>query len=203
MHRSLLSTVLTLALVRLDVIFVGDDSTISSLLASGVTSGLLALVTVALTINQLILSRVFGSPNELADRYDAATERIVTVVSTPSPSFDLGEVGNRFADRIAAALDRGVEVRALVDPELFERLPGDVIERYEGLIGNEPGYEVRLAADVAGSFTLIDRAEVCIEVPNPLTSDEPFALIDLTDPEFAADVYEEFEPRWERAERFP
>lgn len=65
---------LTLALVRLDVIFVGDDSMIATLLASGVTSGLLALVTVALTINQLILSRVFGSPNELADRYESNLE---------------------------------------------------------------------------------------------------------------------------------
>ena len=62
---------LTLVLAWQDVITVGYDSSIRGLLSSGVTSGLLALVTVSLSINQLILSRVFGSPNELTDRYES------------------------------------------------------------------------------------------------------------------------------------
>ena len=52
---------------------------------------------------------------------------------------------------------------------------------------------------MSGTFEIIDDTEVCIEVPHPLTQDETFAVIDLKDPEFAADVRSEFEPRWNAA----
>jgi len=42
--------------------------------------------------------------------------------------------------------------------------------------------------------------EVCLEVPNPLDPAEAFAMIDLKDQGFAADVRDVFEPRWENAE---
>jgi len=37
-------------------------------------------------------------------------------------------------------------------------------------------------------------------VPNPLDPTESFAMINLKDQPFAADIREEFTPRWERAE---
>jgi hypothetical protein len=61
-------------LTALDIISVGLSSSTRTLLASGVTSGLLTLITVTLSINQLILSRVFGSPNELSDKLEGTVD---------------------------------------------------------------------------------------------------------------------------------
>lgn len=65
---TLLTAGATFALVWVDLLAIGPSSLASTLLASGLASGTLTLITVALSINQLILSRVFGSPNELSDR---------------------------------------------------------------------------------------------------------------------------------------
>ncbi|SIR14000.1 hypothetical protein SAMN05421858_1569 [Haladaptatus litoreus] len=67
------------ALTAVGAISVGFKSAVRSLLSSGIASGLLTLITVALSINQLILSRVFGSPNELTDRLDGTLEFRQTV----------------------------------------------------------------------------------------------------------------------------
>ena len=56
------------SMTRSGVLFVGPGSAASSAFSSGLISGTLTLVTIALSINQLILSRLFGSPNELSDR---------------------------------------------------------------------------------------------------------------------------------------
>lgn len=80
--------VLLYALVLAEVITVGPKSNVRSLLSSGLASGLLTLVTVALSINQLLLSRVFGSPNEFADRIDGTSEfreRVAEAAGEPMP----------------------------------------------------------------------------------------------------------------------
>lgn len=79
--------VLTEALLYAGVIAVGTESTVKTLFGGGVTSGLFTLITVALTINQLISSRVFGSPNTLRERYDGADalRRSVERVTGGSP----------------------------------------------------------------------------------------------------------------------
>jgi hypothetical protein len=60
----------TFVLIRVGLLAIGPSSTAGSLLASGIASGTLTLITVALSINQLILSRVFGSPDDLSDRLE-------------------------------------------------------------------------------------------------------------------------------------
>lgn len=65
---------LVFALVTLDAIAIGPSSTAGTAFASGLTAGTLTLVTVALSINQLILSRVFGSPDELSDKLAGTNE---------------------------------------------------------------------------------------------------------------------------------
>ena len=138
----------------------------------------------------------------LVDRLGAARERIVMVASTPVSGFDIGEIGDRVATALETVLDRGVDVSLLVSPDLVEAIPPDLNRRYERLLVDQEGFEVRVSDDITGTFNLIDRTEVCIEVRNPLSEDEAFALIDLTDPTFAANVYEEFRPRWEGARRY-
>ena len=136
----------------------------------------------------------------LVERLDAADDRIVMVAGRPSAQFDLGNVGDLVAQHLESALDRDVEVSLLMTPELVETLPQSVGERYAETLADHPGFSARIAENLRGTFNLIDNVEVCIEVANPLNPDEAFAMIDLKDPEFAADVREEFTPRWEAAE---
>jgi len=135
----------------------------------------------------------------LVERLAAAEERIVMVASARSQPFDLDSVGTRIAEELEAALERGVRVSVLLRPSLVEALPPAVGERYRDHLQDHDAYEVRTSEDVSGTFELIDQSEVCIEVPHPLEADETFAVIDLTDPEFASSVEAAFAPRWDEA----
>ena len=136
----------------------------------------------------------------LVERLDAADERIVMVAGRSSAQFDLGSVGDYVAEHLDDALDRGVEVSLLMSPDLVDTLPPSVGQRYADSFADHPEFAVRTTEGLEGTFNLIDSAEVCIEVTNPLNPGDPFAMIDLKDPEFAADVREEFTPWWEDAE---
>ena len=135
----------------------------------------------------------------LLERLAAAEDRIVVTAADPSPQFDVDEAGDAVAEHLEDALERGVKVSVLMTPELVETLPPSVGERYRENLQVHPLCTVKTSHDVHGTFNLIDNAEVCIRVANPLDPDEPFAMIDLKDPEFAADVEDEFAPRWEQA----
>lgn len=136
----------------------------------------------------------------LVERLSVADEHIVVVASDRSPMFDLGELGVLVVDQLEAALDRGVDVDILLTPSLVERLPEEVGRRHRRELSGNPNYAVRTSDQLTGTFNLIDETEVCIHVPNPLDADEPFGLIDLKDPDFAADVRAMFRPHWEAAE---
>ncbi|SFG53343.1 Sugar-specific transcriptional regulator TrmB [Halopelagius inordinatus] len=136
----------------------------------------------------------------LLERLAAADDSLVMVVGTPSAQFDLGEVGDLVTEELATALDRGVEVSVLMSPDLVTSLPESVGERYLDSLADHPQFTVRTSPKLSGTFNLIDDVEVCIEVPNPLDPGEAFAMIDLKDPEFSADIRSMFDPRWEAAE---
>jgi sugar-specific transcriptional regulator TrmB len=136
----------------------------------------------------------------LLERLAAADDRLVMMAADPSPQFDIKEVGEMVAEHIGEALDRGVSVSLLMTPSLVATLPDSVGIVYRDTLQDHPDCTVKTSEDVHGTFNLIDEVEVCIQVPNPLDPDEAFAMIDLKDPEFAADVEEEFGPRWEAAD---
>lgn len=136
----------------------------------------------------------------LLERLDAADERILIVAANSSPQFDLETVGDRVASHLEAALERGVEISLLMTRELVSSLPESVGERYTNSLSNHPQFTVRTSTELESTFNLVDDIEVCIEVKNPLDSDEAFAMIDLKDPNFAADVHEAFVRNWERAD---
>ncbi|WP_227374588.1 TrmB family transcriptional regulator [Haladaptatus halobius] len=136
----------------------------------------------------------------LVERLDAAEERIVMVAGRVSPTFDIGSVGETVSKHLEAALDRGVEVSVLMSPELVRTLPPSVGDRYATTLSDHPQFSVRTTPNLEGTFNLIDDVEVCIEVANPLSPGEAFALIDLKDPEFATNVNGQFSSRWETAE---
>lgn len=77
--------------ITLDLLAVGPDSSVSSLFGSGFSSGLFTLLTIALSINQLVLSRVFGTVDELSDRLDGSRElreNVASLAGVPSSPND-------------------------------------------------------------------------------------------------------------------
>ncbi|EMA64262.1 hypothetical protein C469_01130 [Halorubrum lipolyticum DSM 21995] len=73
------------------VLAVGSDSAVDSLFSSGLTAGVITLITISLSINQLVISRVFGTVESLTDRLDAARElheEVATLAGRPSSPND-------------------------------------------------------------------------------------------------------------------
>lgn len=96
-----LSAVLTVT----GIVYVKAGSNLATALSSGLLSGLLTLITVALSINQLILSRVFGSPSDLTDTVEGSiefqedVERIADVPVSPNdPDEFLALIGRTLID---------------------------------------------------------------------------------------------------------
>jgi sugar-specific transcriptional regulator TrmB len=168
-----------------------------------ITDELAAELDAAEPVEEQFWTAAVGAENAvdlLIERLAAAEDRIVVVASDRSPLFDVSELGILAVDELESALDRGVQIQVLLTPGLVDSLPSQVGERHRTTLSSHPSYEVRTAPNVAGTFNLIDATEVTIHVPHPLEPDEPFGVIDLKDPEFAADVQELFAPRWEDAE---
>ena len=136
----------------------------------------------------------------LVERLAAADDRIIMVAATLSQQFDIDMVGDLIVEELSNALERDVTVSLLMRPELVDSLPESVGERYRSQLAEHDQFSVRTSANVSGTFELIDNSEVCIEVPHPLNAKDTFAMIDLKDREFAANVRSEFDPRWEDAE---
>lgn len=138
----------------------------------------------------------------LLERIAAAERSVVVIAGSPGAGFDLITVGERVVDELERALGRGVEVRVLLSPDVPPNLSSNVGRRYAARLADHDGFEVRTSDTVDGTFNLIDDVEVCVEVPNPMDPEALFAMIDLKDPDFAADVSTAFEPTWEVAEPF-
>ncbi len=143
-------------------------------------------------------------PTEAADllieRISATDRRLVMVLSSYTEQFfDLDEIGTLVLDELVGAMERGVDIRLLLRPELVPLLPESIGERYRNSLIEHDRFSVRTSENVSGSFTLLDGSEVVIEVPHPLQSQEVFAVIDLKDREFAESVRNEFDPRWSEA----
>lgn len=136
----------------------------------------------------------------LVERLATADESVVMVAATLAQGFDVDAVGDRVAEALSDALERGVTVSLLMRPELVSTLPETVGERYESALAPNEQFRTRTNESVERTFTVIDGTETCIEVPHPLDSSQSFAMIDLKDREFAGEIMREFEPRWEQAD---
>ena len=136
----------------------------------------------------------------LLERLAAADDRVAMIASAPASGLDLGEVGESVLEQLEAALERGVDVSVLMERSLPASLPESVGRQYGDRLAAHPNFEVRTADGVRGTFTLVDDAEVCLEVPSPVDPERSFAMIDLKDPKFAGDARERFQGRWAEAE---
>lgn len=138
----------------------------------------------------------------LLERLAAADDRIVMISSTTTSGLELGDIGTAITEELADAADRGVTVSVLLAESVPAELSPQVGERYADGLADHDRFEVRTHPEVQGTVTLIDEAETCLEVPNPVETGSTFAMIDLKDAGFAGDVRERFETRWEEAEPF-
>ncbi len=136
----------------------------------------------------------------LLERLSAADRHIVMVAADPVPQMDIRTVGDDVLAQLEDALERGVSVDVLMSRELVDSLSMNVGRRYRQTLQARDDFDVRTSDEVTGTFNIVDDVEVCIQVPNPLSSGEAFGMIDLKDPEFAADVHDEFIPHWEQAD---
>jgi hypothetical protein len=96
-------------LTRAGALAIGPGSAAASAFASGLISGTVTLVTIALSINQLILSRVFGSPNELFDQLSGTRDlrrRIREHAGEPSVPNDPAEFLNLVAETLTERATR-------------------------------------------------------------------------------------------------
>lgn len=134
----------------------------------------------------------------LSGRLDVADNRIVMAVGPVSAGFDVDKVGTRVTDRIEAAAQRGVSIRVLAAYDLAEALPASLGERYRDLIETHENVGVRVSGDSVRAVTVID-TEVCVEVPNPIEPTRAFAMINVADPQFAGEVKQAVDERWNDA----
>lgn len=144
--------VLVYALAVLGVVTLGPQSNVRTVLSSGLTSGLLTLVTIALSINQLLLSRVFGPPEEFADRLSGTEEfreRVSRAADTPLYENE----PKVFLRRIVEAIQRRAET-------LDDELPADAPEELRDYPGELSSY----AGDVAETVEDDDSGQDTMDV---------------------------------------
>lgn len=132
----------TVLLIETNVLEVGQPSSMPSLM-SGVVAGQLTLITVTLSINQLILSRMFATPAEITERLGGVVEfrRTVRAVTDGSPppveprAFFTAVAGELGA--VAADLGRSADA---ADPGRAEEIEataaslGEYAETVEGIV---------------------------------------------------------------------
>lgn len=162
------SFIITYGFTRLELITFQPASAVSTMYGSGVVSGMFSLITITLTVNQMTLSRVFGSVNELTDRIDGSLEFRHTVedlaeqsTSPTHPDQFIVLIGETITERAHAfenelgktnqELDIGDDAEEYLSEvyayaERIEDVKGteDTQQVVSTLLG--PGYEQNLAA---------------------------------------------------------
>lgn len=90
---------------------VGPNSSTATVFGSGLVGGVITLLTIALSINQLILARVFDSINTLTDRLKGSrdlrqsVEELARVPSSPNdPAAFLSLIATTLSDRASGLL---------------------------------------------------------------------------------------------------
>ena len=151
---SLLFVALAALLVGFGLVYVGPGSNFASALSSGMLSGLLTLLTVALSINQLILSRLFGSAGSLSDQlsktleYRRTVEAVSGVPASPNdPSAFLGLLGDTLGHRVE-------DIRREATETAVSLADAEDVDDYADAVSN---YADRLAAadDLGDTFEVL------------------------------------------------
>ncbi|MFC4550739.1 MULTISPECIES: hypothetical protein [Halorussus] len=121
---------LTWTLIASGTLSVNPRSPIESILGSGVVAGLFSLISVTLTINQLVSSRVFGGLDTFQEKFEGGNDlrnKIAEISGHPSPPIDAAEfiafIGETLGEQAVALRDErdrddeemGEEIASYVD----------------------------------------------------------------------------------------
>ena len=187
----------TIAVVAVGVIGLALDSALvdavpdrqtATMFASGFTAGTLTLLTVTLSINQLILSRVFGSPDELLDKLDGnrtLRNRVREITGLPTVPKDPGRFLTLIGQTISDRADR-------LDAALSDSgwTPPTDVEAYVDDIGS---YGENLANAVEGDDPMIKTLSVVIGTAYAENLDATDAIGNAYGEEFSATVESELD----------
>lgn len=120
-------------LLSAEILSIGPNSSAATIFDSGLASGVVTLVTVALSINQLILARVFGTPDVLSARLEGSRtlrQQVETLANRPSSPTDPAE----FLSLVATTLsDRASSVLAVSESTAW-RAPTELTAGLEDLV---------------------------------------------------------------------
>ncbi|QZP38875.1 hypothetical protein [Halobaculum magnesiiphilum] len=144
-------------LAQFGVLAIGPGSAAASAFASGLISGTVTLVTIALSINQLVLSRVFGSPNELSDQLSGTRDlrrRVRDHAGESSAPNDPAE----FLELVAETLTE----RANRLGSAFEHSGGDRPHEVEAYAEGIAAYGESITAKIESQTAIVNVLEVVL-----------------------------------------
>ena len=131
---SLLFVALEVLFIEFGLVYVGPGSNLATTLGSGLLSGLLTLLTIVLSINQLILSRLFGSAGNLSDQLEGTLDYRRTVEDIADVDVSPNEP-SAFIGLLADTLERRVgDFRREVESEAGSLDSGDDVESYASAV---------------------------------------------------------------------
>ncbi|WP_459193377.1 hypothetical protein [Halosimplex sp. J119] len=181
---------LTRALVAVDLLAIGPKSSVPTTFGSGVTAGVFTLITLILTVNQLISSQVFGGPASLQSRYEKGEELRDSVAdlagrtTVPVESADFAAaIGSALDDR-AESLRESARNRTDVSDDDLASLARGVSTFADGISGVSADMEpIDVVSATAGSDYARLRSEVravatANELPNQV-DDDLDAIVEL------------------------
>ena len=152
---------------QLGLLAVGPSSSAATAFASGLISGTVTLVTIALSINQLILSRVFGSPSGLSQKLQGTRdlrERVRGHAGEPAAPNDPAAFLDLLATTLTARADNLREVAAEAGR------PAAVLDYADGIAA----YGESIAGSVEEQTPIVDVLDVILgtEYAKNLTATE-------------------------------
>ncbi|XVH33313.1 TrmB family transcriptional regulator (plasmid) [Haloferacaceae archaeon DSL9] len=145
-----------------------------------------------------------GGPGEifrmLAERVGEATDEWqVTGTTAAGGLFGLDRVHEGNVDQFVDALDRGVNVKALLTRRLIRELSVPLEDMTVREITDHEGFELRVTNEVYNSIDLIDQTDLCVYVADPFDPRSILGVTEIDDQEFVRTVETSFESCWERA----
>lgn len=164
----------TFGMTQIGLVTFQPASAVSSMFGSGVVSGMFSLITITLTVNQLVLSRVFGTVEGLTDRLDGTREfrrsvaELTDRATSPNdPAEFLATIGETLDDQVEAFAAEHDETTDEI--EQYRSAMHAYAERLEGVAGTEdtmaivstllgPAYAQRLTETEAIRRTHDDRS---------------------------------------------
>lgn len=147
--------VLVYALAVADVIVLGPNSNARRVLAAGMLAGVFTLVTISLSVNQLLLSRVFGPPKQLADRIHGTEEFRKQVENAAGEQFYQNDPKEFLSATMEVLADRAERLDAALPddaPEEFRAYAADVADYANGVAAT---IEIETADEDAGTMEVM------------------------------------------------